>query len=67
MCFVIAYGTERLIGIFDDRRTFIRADRLYPITHIRDLIRIGYDHLYGAVCPEISKFIHHLLSSHKVH
>ena len=57
MCLVVADITQHLVGISNDRRTFIRTYRGNALTHIRDHVGVGYDDLLRLCRTEILKFL----------
>ena len=55
-----------LLGVFNDRRKFIRMDRRDLLDHIRDLVGIGNDHFFCFFTSQIGKFLQHFLRCTKV-
>ena len=59
MSFRVTDVSQCLIRIFNDRRTFIRSYRRDLLTHIGNLIRIGYNNLFCFFASEIRKLLQH--------
>ena len=53
--------TQRLVGVLDDRRTLIRADRTYPVAHVGDHVRIIDDDFLRLFRLEVAELVEHLL------
>ena len=66
MGFLIADSGQYLIGIGDDRRTFIRAHRRHGVHHIRDQIGVGDHDFLRLVVAQILKLLQHLLRGAQV-
>ena len=60
MCFIKADIFQILIGVFNDRRVFIRMDRRDFLNHICDLIGIGNNNFLCLLTSQIRKFFQHL-------
>ena len=52
---VVADIPKRLVGVFDDRRTFIGAHRRDGLAHVGDHPGIGNHHLVGLFFSQIGK------------
>ena len=66
MGFIITDISQHLVGILNNRRTLIRADRRNLLDHIRDQIGV-LDHNF--ICffrTKVCKFIQHFLRCTKV-
>ena len=54
---VVADGGQRLVGIGNDGRTFIRAHRRNGLYHIRNHIGVGNDNLLRLFAAEILELL----------
>ena len=63
MCSCKADVGQRLVGVFNDRRTLIRSDRCDQLDTARDQLRHIDDDLMRLLFSEIRKLIQHFLCS----
>ena len=61
MRLLITDRSQYFVGIFNDRRAFIRTDRRNTLNHIRDFICVCDDNLLCLFLTEIIKFRKHFL------
>ena len=58
--------SKHLVRVLNERRTFIRSYRLNLLTHIHNLISVGYNNLVCLVASEIIALMKHFFSSMKI-